>query len=758
MSSLAKRSVVSIFSRVTVFVGLAVFAGAAARAEHNRPRKIPVVLDTDIGTDVDDAFALALVAASPELELRGVTTVSGDAYTRAMIACRLLHAVGHSQVPVAAGLPRREDPALEGQYQYGLRPSRRRPENKGAVELLHKTLKADPGRITLLTIGDLTNVAQLISRHPKSKARIKRIVLMGGSIRVGYQGKPPAEREWNIRSDVKSAQAVFQSGIPLVVVPLDATVEARLAEPLRRKIFATDNPRCQHLQALYELWGKETPTLFDAVAVTVAFDESFCTMEDLRIEVDDEGFTREVPGKPNCRVATGLRVNDFLGWMSGRLVDAIPRAECLPGTLAIDVDRSANLQVLGYDVTENQFARLLHGIDRQPRKPHSVLIRTDRKAKAGIVAEMMGRCQRAGMRHFRVRTVSVDRPSNRSRRVRGDAFPNRVHVAEDYETDIERRWWLAGRLVDDDASPRSSRACQAVLYRDFDSRMGNRQAIYRGVVFNPVPGPPMGKHTRLRFRFRLEGTDTLRVQIYSLSNGYHRHLTLSRLPQGQWRRATVDLTGARCPGGSGGSLSENERIDDIQFYVDREAELSIDDVLLYDAAPAEETRQFPRRVIFTAWFDTGRQGVEWPGDFEIVPHEKPRTWKAARCVAHAAGGSWIRLSLRGMRLLGRRTELRFRYRLSGADKIRVVLANSRSKGQFEAVVDNPASEEWSEATVGFRTPRTSDAGPQRVDEIHFLLEEGGELQIDDVLLYEPKRPEDSQRRKKDAQPEEKVPA
>src|SRR5437868_7472865 len=85
--------------------------------------KVPILLDTDIGDDIDDAFALALVLASPEIDLRGVTTVSGDAHTRALIVCRLLHAVGRTDVPVASGAPARPTPDFSGQMQYGLRPS-----------------------------------------------------------------------------------------------------------------------------------------------------------------------------------------------------------------------------------------------------------------------------------------------------------------------------------------------------------------------------------------------------------------------------------------------------------------------------------------------------------------------------------------------------------------------------------------------------------------------------------------------------------
>lgn len=94
--------------------------------------------------------------------------------------------------------------------------------------------------------------------------------------------------------------------MPLTVAPLDATV-ARLVEPLRRRIFDAGTPLTRQLHALYLRWGKDTPVLFDPVALTLSFNERFCTFEDLRLEVDAGGFTREVPGQPNagwrCRSA-----------------------------------------------------------------------------------------------------------------------------------------------------------------------------------------------------------------------------------------------------------------------------------------------------------------------------------------------------------------------------------------------------------------------------------------------------------------------
>ncbi len=307
-------------------------------------------------------------------------------------------------------------------------------------------------------------------------------------------------------------------------------------------------------------------------------------------------------------------------------------------------------------------------------------------------------------------------------------MPNRVHVFEDYETDIEKRWWLRGRLETNNVTPGSSRACRATETTDFDDLMGDAKAKYSAVVFNPVPGPPMGRNTRLSFRYWLKGTVTLRVQIYSLTNGYHRRLLLTGLPQEKWQEAAVDMTQARRPDGSGGPLSEDERIDDIQFYVEPTAELIIDDIVLYDAALPDEKRPFPKRLIFTGWFDTGKQGkdYEWPGDFEIVKHDPPRAWKAAKSVLNVESNTpWIRVDLRGKRPLSLRSELFFRYRLRGANSMRVVLAGETVEAK------TLRDDEWSEATLSFG----KQSAP--ASEIQFLVPQNSELLLDDVLLYEP---------------------
>jgi len=304
---------------LTFFLSLAICAVA-------QDRRIPIILDTDIGTDIDDAFALALTLTSPETDLRGVTTVSADAYTRALIVCRFLESVGRADIPVAAGRPRRPTPEEKGQHRYGLDTLfKKRPVPEVAAEVIYRQLAANPGKLTLVTVGDLTNIARVLTDHPEAKPWIKRIVIMGGAVRVGYNGKPPVVWEWNIRSDTKGAQTVFSAGVPLVVAPLDATTMVKLEAPMRERIFGSGTKLAEQLHTLYQLWGKTTPTLFDPVAVTLAFNETFCTIENLRLEVDNEGFTREVQGPPNARVAVSIRKDDFLQWYCNRVAGSLAK-------------------------------------------------------------------------------------------------------------------------------------------------------------------------------------------------------------------------------------------------------------------------------------------------------------------------------------------------------------------------------------------------------------------------------------------------
>jgi hypothetical protein len=248
------------------------------------------------------------------------------------------------------------------------------------------------------------------------------------------------------------------------------------------------------------------------------------------------------------------------------------------------------------------------------------------------------------------------------------------------------------------------------------------------VIFNPVPGPPMGKHTRLSFRAWLADADLLRVQLYSLSNGYHRHLTLTGLPQRRWLDLAVDMTQARRPDGTGGPLSENERIDDIQLYAPREATLFVRDIVLHDAAPPGERRPFPARTLFTGWFDTGRHPQEWPGAFAIVGHRPPLTWKCARSVLDpATKAPWVQVGLRGSRPVRSSVEVRFRYHLDRGDALHVEGVDG--KRVIRRPVADLVAGKWAEATLPL-------PGLVAIEEVRFRAAAGATLEVDDVLVYE----------------------
>ena len=620
-----------------------------------QPAKIPILFDFDIGEDIDDTFALATVLASPELELRGVTTVGHDAFKRAQMASRFLTATGHLRKDfVAAGVPMKtEKPLAYWQVQYGNHASvyfrDPKPAEEKAPEFLYKHLKASSGEVTIVAVGPLTNIAELLTKYPDSKPLIKRLVIMGGSVYRGYNEGSKPQAEYNIAADPKAAQVVFRSGIPLVVAPLDATAMVKLDAKRQKKLFDAGSPLTLSVQALTKLWHeKSDPILYDPVAVTLVYTEKFCKMEPLALDVDNKGFTRIVEaGKANARVATGIKTDEFLDWLVERLIKAQPSA--------------------------------------WPRD--------------------------------RVDSTLVPR----------GGFPYRVHVFEDFETDIEKRWWLSGRLETANVPPGSKRAIRGMLTQDFDDRQGDTKTLYTAVVFNPVPGPPMGKNTRLSFRYWLKGTDTLRVQLYSLSNGYHRCLMLRGLQQEKWLEGNVDMTQLRRPDGTGGPLAENERIDDIQFYVDPRAELLIDDIVLYDAAADDEKRPFPKRFLFSGWFDSGKQGKEWPGSFEIEP-KKGFFWHAAKSVPHPDNPklAWINVGLRGERPVGAKTHLSFRCKIAGSDQLEV-----KAAGESRTVME--LKEDWTHIHLDLGTL----GGAKIVREITFTTQAGATLWIDDLLLYEP---------------------
>src|SRR5713101_7008049 len=258
-----------------------------------------VIIDTDIGDDIDDAFAIALALRSPELQILGITTTFGDTETRAKLLDRFLAAVGRPEIPVAAGAPSPAKSTLT-QRRYAESGHFAKRSHPDAVAFLLDQIRRNPGQITLIAIGPLINVGAAIDKDPATFRKLKRVILMGGSIKRGYGdvgfGPPqPPQPEWNILNDIPSAQKLFGAGVPLFVMPLDAT-QLKLDEVKRAFLFSHGTPLTDALTLLYHQWGQETPTLFDPMTIAFLVNPSLCPVHPMHVLVDEKGFTRPDPG------------------------------------------------------------------------------------------------------------------------------------------------------------------------------------------------------------------------------------------------------------------------------------------------------------------------------------------------------------------------------------------------------------------------------------------------------------------------------
>ncbi len=278
-----------------------------------------VIFDTDIGDDIDDAYALGLLLRSPEVQVLGVTTAFEDTHLRARLAARFLSAAGRGDVPVYEG-PKTAAAAHFTQREWAEGTADRTFPD--AVEFVLDTIRKNPGEITLVAVAPLTNVGELIRRDPETFRKLKRVVLMGGSVVLGYGGKKEPEVEWNILNDVAGAKALFGAGVPLYVMPLDST--QILLEPERQtQLFAKKTGMTKALEELTTEWSVTTkhtsPILFDVVAAAYAVRPGVCPMTRMRIEVDDKGFTRRVSGAANANVCLESKTSEFFDLFSGRV-------------------------------------------------------------------------------------------------------------------------------------------------------------------------------------------------------------------------------------------------------------------------------------------------------------------------------------------------------------------------------------------------------------------------------------------------------
>lgn len=271
--------------------------------------RIPVILDTDIGTDVDDCLALAVLLGSPEIDLVGVTTVYGDVALRARMVRKLLHLRGVEDVPVCEGVsqplmrnrtvfwPGHEGVGLleEGdEVRFGA------THDRHAVDFLIERIISAPGTVHLLAVGPLTNVAAALIREPQLAYNLAQLTIMGGYIAPWTGGGRVAEH--NILCDPEAARVVFASGAPISLVPLDVTLKTVIMREGVAAIREAGTPfhdAVADQAALYppfEERGGQT-FLHDPLAAAAIVQPDLLTWQELAVDIELAG-----------RMTTGMTV------------------------------------------------------------------------------------------------------------------------------------------------------------------------------------------------------------------------------------------------------------------------------------------------------------------------------------------------------------------------------------------------------------------------------------------------------------------
>ncbi|HLZ27582.1 MAG TPA: nucleoside hydrolase [Chloroflexota bacterium] len=257
---------------------------------------LPVLLDTDIGTDVDDCLALALLLRSPELQPVGMTCVYGDVALRARMVHKLLTLAGVPEVPVRLGV---REPLLGQRAVYWtghegvglLDPGdvEQPLADEHAVDFLVRTVLDRPGAMHLVAIGPLTNVALALKREPRLATAVARLTIMGGAIRGADRLDLPYA-EHNIASDPEAARIVLAAGAPVFLVPLDVTTQTRIRRPDVDRLVAAGSPFQQAVARQVELYPRFRDHgytfLHDPLAVASLVWPELLQWQELHVDVE----------------------------------------------------------------------------------------------------------------------------------------------------------------------------------------------------------------------------------------------------------------------------------------------------------------------------------------------------------------------------------------------------------------------------------------------------------------------------------------
>ncbi|MGA2035094.1 MAG: nucleoside hydrolase [Thermoguttaceae bacterium] len=303
------RNLLSLLPAVLLTFSLQLAEPAAGRAA-----KIPVILDTDIGDDIDDTWALVVLLKSPELDLKLVTTTYGKAEYRAKIVAKMLTVAARTDVHVGLGEGGHDGTGGQQAWvqDYKLADYRGTIHADGAGALIELVEKSTTP-ITIISIGPLNTLAAALQRRPEIAARAA-FAGMQGSVRRGYGSAKP-EPEWNVKANVAAAQKVLSAPWrSIAITPLDTCGLVTLSGDRFEKLKGSKDPRVQAMLENYRIWARQerleamhsSSVLFDTVGVFLATPAapSLLELEQLSIRVTPDGFTRIDPHGAKMSVAT----------------------------------------------------------------------------------------------------------------------------------------------------------------------------------------------------------------------------------------------------------------------------------------------------------------------------------------------------------------------------------------------------------------------------------------------------------------------
>lgn len=278
----------------------------------------PVIIDTDIGQDIDDIWAIAMIRGIPQIDVRLVTTATGDTYKRAAMAIKLLRLMGRIDIPVAAGIKvsgslGAQQPWLE-EFDIDSCSSVICTDYAGKIADI---IRSSHVPVSIVGIAPLTNIAAFIDAYPDLISKCKFIGMLG-SLQRNYDDREGAIAEYNIVQDIEAAQKVLRADwLDCLITPLDTCGSVRIEGEFYRQLKESKDPLISEIIKAYKIWSSgvdmpdesdfRTSVLYDTVAVYLAAEQEYLNIEELNIIVDDDGMMEVNNDGKSIRCATSWK-------------------------------------------------------------------------------------------------------------------------------------------------------------------------------------------------------------------------------------------------------------------------------------------------------------------------------------------------------------------------------------------------------------------------------------------------------------------